>query len=56
MNMIYLVSFFMMGINALNDIISYLKIQKQAKSDLKAIHDFLLEVGAKISLTHIDAS
>ena len=54
--MIYLVSFFMMGVNALSDIISYLKIQKQAKSDLKAIHDFLLEVGAKVNLPHIDAN
>lgn len=56
MNMIYLVSFFMMGVNALKDIISYLKTQKQVKSDIRAIHDFLLEIGAKINLPHIDAN
>lgn len=54
--MIYLVSFFMMGVNALKDIIGYLKVQKQAKSDIRAIHDFLIEVGARIDLPHIEAN
>lgn len=46
----------MMGVNALKDIISSLKIQKQVKSDIRAIHDFLLEIGSKINLPHIDAN
>lgn len=40
-NMIYLVSFFMMGINASTQIINYIRTQYKG-GDLKIIHDFLI--------------
>lgn len=54
-NMIYLVSFFMMGSVATADILTYLKGQYKG-SDLKIIHDFLIDIAGKINLPFIEAT
>jgi hypothetical protein len=51
-NMIYLVSFFMMGMVASTEMLTYLKGQ-YVGSDLKVIHDFLIEATGKINLPYI---
>ena len=50
--MIYLVSFFMMGMDASTEMLTYLKSQYKG-SDLKVVHDFMVEVAAKINLPFI---
>lgn len=50
--MIYLVSFFMMGMVASTEMLTYFKGQYFG-SDLKVIHDFMVEVAGKINLPYI---
>jgi hypothetical protein len=52
-NIIYLVSFFMMGMNLSGEILKFVKEASKVQGDLRAIHDFIARIMKEINISNV---